>query len=60
MTEFQRKCLQYDEERIRKQLENIQLAKEIGVSQSTIDKMISLVTYEKEQYDERKAKWESS
>ena len=60
MTEFQRKCLQYDEERIRKQLESIQLAKEIGVSQSTIDKMISLVRYEKAGYDERKAKWNSS
>lgn len=60
MTEIQRKSLQHDEERIRKQLETIQFAKEIGVIQSTIDKMISLVRYEKAGYDERKAKWSSS
>lgn len=31
-----------------------------GASKRTIDTMISLVTYEKDRYDERKAKWSSS
>ena len=52
MTDLEREILQQDELILR--------AKENGASKRTIDTMISLVTYEKDRYDERKAKWSSS
>ncbi len=60
MTDLEREVLQQDELAIRNHLELILRAKENGASQRTIDTMISLVTHEKDRYDERKAKWESS
>ena len=60
MTDLEREILQQDELAIRNYLELILRAKENGASQRTIDTMISLVMYEKDRYDERKAKWSSS
>lgn len=60
MTDLEREILQQDELAIRNHLELILRAKENGASQRTIDTMISLVTHEKDRYDERKAKWSSS
>lgn len=60
MTDLEREILQQDELAIRNHLELILRAKESGASQRTIDTMISLVMYEKDRYDERKAKWSSS
>jgi len=60
MTDLEREILQQDELAIRNHLELILRAKENGASQRTIDTMISLVMYEKDRYDERKAKWSSS
>ena len=60
MTDLEREILQQDELAIRNHLELILRAKENGESKRTIDTMISLVTYEKDRYDERKAKWSSS
>lgn len=60
MTDLEREILQQDELAIRNHLELILRAKENGASQITIDTMISLVTHEKDRYDERKAKWKSS
>ncbi len=56
MTDLEREILQQDELAIRNHLELILRAKENGASKRTIDTMISLVTYEKDRYDERKAK----
>lgn len=60
MTDLEREILQQDELAIRNHLELILRAKENGANKRTIDTMISLVTYEKDRYDERKAKWSSS
>lgn len=60
MTDLEREILQQDELAIRNHLELILRAKENGASQRTIDTMISLAMYEKDRYDERKAKWSSS
>ena len=60
MTDLEREILQQDELAIRNHLELILRAKENGTNKRTIDTMISLVTYEKDRYDERKAKWGSS
>lgn len=60
MTDLEREILQQDELAIRNHLELILRAKENGARKRTIDTMISLVTYEKDRYDERKAKWSSS
>ena len=60
MTDLEREILQQDELAIRNHLELILRAKENGASQRTIDTMSSLVMYEKDRYDERKAKWSSS
>ena len=60
MTDLEREILQQDELAIRNHLELILRAKENGASKRTIDTKISLVTYEKDRYDERKAKWSSS
>lgn len=60
MTDLEREILQQDELAIRNHLELILRAKENGTNKRTIDTMISLVTYEKERYDERKSKWSSS
>ena len=60
MTDLEREILQQDELAIRNHLELILRSKENGGSRRTIDTMISLVTYEKDRYDERKAKWSSS
>ena len=60
MTDLEREILQQDELAIRNHLELILRAKENGASQRAIDTMISLVTHEKDRYDERKTKWKSS
>ena len=60
MTDLEREILQQDELAIRNHLELILRAKENGARKRTIDTMISLVTYEKDRYDEQKAKWSSS
>lgn len=60
MTDLEREILQQDELAIRNHLGLILRSKENGASKRTIDTMISLVMYEKDRYDERKAKWSSS
>lgn len=51
-------CLSYQEKLIREQAEQIIAAKEIGISQQSIDKMISLMAISKASYDDMKRRYE--
>lgn len=50
--------LQETEKHLRKQAEQIIAAKEIGISQQTIDKMIDCISISKAYYDDMKRRFE--
>lgn len=49
-----------EEKRLREQAENIIAAKEIGVSQQSIDKMIACFSISKAYYDDLKRRYEEN
>lgn len=49
-----------EEKRLRKQAGNIIAAKEIGISQQSIDKMISFMAISKAYYDDLKRRYEEN
>lgn len=59
MTARQQALLKQNEQRIRQRLEVIIHAKEAGVKQRTLDKMIVQVSYEKKELDLLKARFEA-
>nr|DAD96538.1 MAG TPA: hypothetical protein [Myoviridae sp. ctdWz11] len=59
MTARQQALLKQNEQRIRQRLEVIIHAKEVGVKQRTLDKMIVQVSYEKKELDLLKARFEA-
>ena len=59
MTARQQALLKQNEQRIRQRLEVIIHAKEAGVKQCTLDKMIVQVSYEKKELDLLKARFEA-